>query len=111
MNCQPRASPWVFGWMKIRPERAKALGISGISTKESWWIARDANGKPLSQTDLIIERADHTVNLCEIKFYGTIFKIDKKYDSMIKTTIRCEEKGIDLLKLANKTFHLEMKYV
>ena len=51
------------------------------------------------------------MNLCEIKFYGTIFKIDKKYDSMIKTTIRCEEKGIDLLKLANKTFHLEMKYV
>ena len=61
-----------------------ALGISGISTKESAWTARDSNGKPMSQMDLIIERADNNVNLCEIKFYGTSFEIDKRYDSILR---------------------------
>lgn len=65
-----------------------ALGISGISSKESSWIARDANGKPLSQMDLIIERADNNVNLCEIKFYGTTFEIDKKYDVVLRDRIQ-----------------------
>ena len=61
-----------------------ALGISGVSTKECSWIARDTNGKPLSQIDLILERADNNVNICEIKFYGTLYEIDKKYDAVLR---------------------------
>ena len=61
-----------------------ALGISGVSTKECSWIARDTNGKPLSQIDLILERADSNVNICEIKFYGTLYEIDKKYDAVLR---------------------------
>ena len=34
--------------------------------------------------DLIIERADNNVNLCEIKFYGSLFEIDKRYDATLR---------------------------
>ena len=49
-----------------------ALGISGVSTKHSAWSKRsdDTSG---TQIDLIIERKDNIVNLCEIKFYGNDF--------------------------------------
>ena len=70
------------------PQIKAALGISGISTKESAWIARDASGKPLSQMDLIIERADNNVNLCEIKFNGTAFEIDKRYDAILRERVQ-----------------------
>ena len=70
------------------PQIKATLGISGISTRESSWIARDANGKPLSQMDLIIERADNNVNLCEIKYYGTVFEIDKKYDGTLRDRVQ-----------------------
>lgn len=65
-----------------------ALGIAGVSSRESSWIARDANGKASSQMDLIIERADNNVNLCEIKFYGTSFEIDKKYDAILRERLQ-----------------------
>lgn len=32
-----------------------------------------------TQVDLVIERADHIVNLCEMKFYGEKFTVDKAY--------------------------------
>ena len=65
-----------------------ALGISGINTSVSSWIPRDDNGKPLSQMDLIIERADNNVNLCEIKFYSTAYTIDKQYDAKLRDRVQ-----------------------
>ncbi|MBR7054229.1 MAG: ATP-binding protein [Prevotella sp.] len=70
------------------PQIKTALGISGISTKESSWIARDDSGKPLSQMDLVIQRADNNVNLCEIKFSSTAFTIDKKYDAILRDRVQ-----------------------
>ncbi len=51
----------------------KALGISGMATSISTW--RDSD----SQIDLIIERADRMINLCEIKFSVLPYTIDKEY--------------------------------
>lgn len=42
----------------------RALGISGILTTESCWSMHGA------QIDLIMDRADHCINLCEIKYYN-----------------------------------------
>lgn len=55
-----------------------ALGISGVSTNYSAWSKRegDENG---TQVDLIIERKDNIVNMCEIKFYGNDFSVNKEY--------------------------------
>lgn len=49
-------------------EIKSALGISGIYTEESAFISKE---KPGTQIDLIIDRADQSINLCELKFYNT----------------------------------------
>ena len=47
-----------------------ALGIAGVSSEESAWFRQSASaaeGKGV-QIDLVIERADRVMNLCEMKF-------------------------------------------
>lgn len=61
----------------------KALGISGISTKQSAWSKKDDKERG-TQIDLVIERKDNVVNMCEIKFYGTEFVVDKDYDRELR---------------------------
>lgn len=60
-----------------------ALGISGVSTNQSAWSKRNEN-ETGTQIDMIIERKDNIVNMCEIKFYGDEFVVDKKYDKIIR---------------------------
>lgn len=64
-----------------------ALGIGGVSATYSAWSKRedDAEG---TQVDLIIERKDNVVNMCEIKFYGNDFSVNKDYH---KTLINRQE--------------------
>lgn len=59
-----------------------ALGISGISTKQSAWSKRK-DDKDGTQIDLIIERKDNVVNMCEIKFYSKIFSVDSNYNEVL----------------------------
>ncbi len=58
----------------------KALGISAVLTNESQWSYRpkDKSEKGV-QIDLIIDRKDDCINLCEIKFYYSLFTIDRNY--------------------------------
>ena len=55
----------------------KALGISGVQSLVSSW--RSASSDKGAQIDLVIDRNDNTVNLCEIKFYNQPFTITKAY--------------------------------
>ena len=48
-----------------------ALGISGISTTVSSFYHRGGAGNPGAQIDLLIERRDATIHLCEAKFSKT----------------------------------------
>lgn len=59
----------------------KALGISGISTTESRWhfLPKINQNQKGAQIDLIINRADKCINLCEMKYSDTEFVIDKEY--------------------------------
>ena len=59
------------------PQIKAALGISGIQTTVSTWQADDA------QIDLVIDRKDHVINICEIKFSMHKFSIDKKYADVL----------------------------
>jgi len=54
-----------------------ALNILGVHTTHGSWIERDDNGG--SQIDLLINRDDNVINVCEMKFYRAPFTIDKKY--------------------------------
>jgi len=63
----------------------QALGIQGVNTKQSSWALRGDDEKEGTQIDLIIERADHIVNMCEMKFYGEDFSVDKAYYQKLNT--------------------------
>ena len=53
----------------------RALGIEGVSTSESEWRCRPTGRMRGAQIDLVIERADHVVNLCEMKFASGEYEI------------------------------------
>lgn len=59
------------------PQIKQALGIRGVRSLQSAWILR--NEEENTQVDLLIERDDHVVNACEIKFYSDAFVMDKTY--------------------------------
>ena len=56
----------------------RALGISGVQTEEFAWRGGDADGQ--SQVDLVISRADQTLNVCEMKFCVGEYEITKTYN-------------------------------
>lgn len=62
----------------------RALGIGGIVTKESSWAYRGNDETDGTQIDMLIDRPDHVVNMCEMKFYGDDFVVDKVYDRKLK---------------------------
>lgn len=66
-------------------EIKKALGISGVQTTSSSWIKK-ANGSG-TQIDLLIDRRDQVINLCEMKFSINTFTIDKKYAGVLRNKI------------------------
>ena len=56
-----------------------ALGISGIRTKAYAWRSSDA------QIDLLIERADDAVNVCEMKYATVEYVLDREeHDKIIR---------------------------
>ena len=63
------------------PQIRKSLGISGISTSASSWRYAPGRNEPgrKAQIDLLIARADHIINLCEMKFSVGPFVIKKSY--------------------------------
>ncbi len=65
----------------------KALGISGISTIESGWryIPKKAPDQQGAQIDLVIDRMDKCINLCEMKYSDREFVIDKLYAERLRT--------------------------
>ncbi len=67
------------------PQIKNALGISGIQTKVSSWRTKDAEKG--AQIDLIIDRRDQTINLCEAKFSINPYSISKKYASELRNKI------------------------
>ena len=61
-----------------------ALGISGVHSEiYPWHFPSDGKTKG-SQIDMVIERAERVVNLCEMKFTQNEFSIDKTYDAKLR---------------------------
>jgi uncharacterized protein len=56
----------------------RALGIAGVQTEESsWWHRPSDDDDEGAQVDLVIDRRDGCINLCEMKFSEAEFAIDK----------------------------------
>jgi AAA+ ATPase superfamily predicted ATPase len=64
-----------------------ALSIGGIETNHTVWTKTGGKDSSGTQIDLIIERADNVINLCELKFYSDEFTVDKKYEMQIRERV------------------------
>lgn len=83
--------------------RLKAtLGISGIETREYAWRSKK-DGKR-TQIDLIIDRKDGVVNLCEMKFTNEAFVLSQEESERLRKrlTVFQEESGV------NKAIHITL---
>lgn len=64
-----------------------ALGIGGVYTEASGWRYAPKKGETGTQIDLLLDRQDRCINLCEIKFSGEHFVINKKYASELDNKV------------------------
>lgn len=55
-----------------------ALGVSGVISSSSAWSKKGDDEEGM-QIDLLIQRADNVVNMCEMKFTSEDYSVDKKY--------------------------------
>lgn len=64
----------------------KALGINGIYSENSAW--RSYNKEENAQIDLLIDRKDNVISVCEIKFSNDEFVITKEYAEKLRKKLR-----------------------
>jgi AAA+ ATPase superfamily predicted ATPase len=62
----------------------KALNIPEGSDVSSWRYVSESDQESGAQIDLVFDRPDNTINLCEIKYNSTPFVIDKNYAILLK---------------------------
>lgn len=62
------------------------LQIGGVLTRQYSWHSEGAKaaGVPGTQIDLVIERNDGVINLCEVKYARDEYKIDEAYDKQLR---------------------------
>ena len=75
------------------PQMKIALGISGVDTHEYGWSGKKSDS--VIQIDLLIDRKDGVINLCEMKFSNEPFEItDEEYKKLLKRlTVFQQETG------------------
>lgn len=62
-----------------------ALGISGITTNVFSWFGKGDNRS--AQIDMLIDRADNAINLCEMKFYSKAYPMSVKDEEDIERKV------------------------
>ena len=55
-----------------------ALGISGMHTRHCSFLAKATEEREGVQIDLLIDRMDNAISICEIKFYNDVFSLSKE---------------------------------
>lgn len=87
-------TPTINNWLGLTFERVvmahipnvlKAIGVDRIATEYYSWRSKESeNG---AQIDLIIDRADRVVNVCEIKYSQGLYSVQKDEYLKIKTRL------------------------
>ena len=87
------ATPAQAAWRGLAFERLcllhlrqirKALGIDVIHVEAYGWSFRGDDAYPDGvQIDLVLDRADNIINLCEMKYSRSVFAIDKECDGIL----------------------------
>jgi uncharacterized protein len=65
----------------------KALGVSGILTKLSSYVFKGNETHDGFQIDLLIDRADNAINICEMKYYSADVTITKTYARQLRNRL------------------------
>jgi AAA+ ATPase superfamily predicted ATPase len=81
-----------------------ALGLAGITTFESHWQHLGTKKEKGAEIDLVIDRADNCINLCEIKFSNEEFLISKSYANDLER----KKKVFQKVTRTNKTIFLTL---
>ena len=66
------------------PQILKKLGLAGTITQVSSWYHKGNKEIPGAQIDLLIDRKDGVVNLCEAKFFNQEFLLTKEYVAQLR---------------------------
>jgi len=74
----------------------QGLSIAGMVTQAASW--RGKNRDKSAQIDLLIDRKDHVINLCEIKFSQQKFTITKEYADKLEHKIAVFKEDTDTKK-------------
>ena len=74
--------------MKHNQQLKKALGIRNVYTETSMWRHRGKKGEQGAQIDLLIDRQDMCINICEMKFSINAFEITKGYAGELENKLR-----------------------
>jgi len=89
-------SPGMNSWLGLAFEDSvfnhieqvkRALGIAGVVSRESAWSVRGDNSGNGMQIDLVIDRDDRVINICEMKFCRNEFSVDSEYARKIQERI------------------------
>lgn len=62
----------------------EALGIAGVHAETYAWRHKgDVEYPDGAQIDLIVDRDDNVINVCEMKYSSEVFAIDRAYDQLL----------------------------
>ena len=70
------------------PQIKEALGIGGVSTNVCSWQHRGDKEMPEAQIDMLIDRADGIINVCEIKYSQAPYVITADYDIKLRSKLQ-----------------------
>lgn len=82
----------------------RALEIGGVKSAISAWSLKGDDGQEGTQIDLLIIRDDNVVNLCEMKFAGIAYTIEKDEELKLRNRIEALKKTLK----RKQTVHLTM---
>ena len=87
----PRLNSWrgyAFELTCLLHERQlmRALGITALSSAASSWRSEESN--PGAQVDLVLDRNDGIIDLCELKWSVAEYAITKAYDVNLRNKLQ-----------------------
>ena len=82
----------------------KHLGISGILCENSSWFLKTENGERGAQIDLVIDRSDNVINLCEMKFAKDEYEVSRDDEENLRHKVSAFQKHTK----TRKALHLTM---
>ena len=70
------------------PQIKHALGISGIQCRACCWTSMPTDEHRGAQIDLLIDRSDRTINICEMKFAQSEYEVTKADEENVENKLK-----------------------